>query len=139
MALEDKLAARSQPLLPPGSRIRHAFVCQTRPRPSYVTINFLTYFLISYRIVCITDDAIYVLRSSKLRLEPREVLAILPRRTQLGPVSGTWTEIQLMGQRHWVNMRFYRHIEDADYEAHLATRAPSQPPTGQVRIRTQPR
>ena len=129
MALRDKLVARSEPLLPPGSHIRHTFVCQTGPSPWFFLLTYLTIFWISYRIVCITDDAIYVLRSTKLTFKPRELVATLPRQTQLGPVSGLWGKIELMGERHWVHKRFHKDIEAADHEAHrLATQAPPPPP-----------
>ena len=128
MALRDKLVARSQPLLPPGSRIKYTFVCQTGPSPWFFLLTYLTIFWISYRIVCVTDDAIYVLRSSKLTFQPRELVATLPRQTQLGPVSGFWARIDLMGERHWVNKRFHKDIEAADYEARqFATPAPPPP------------
>lgn len=117
MALRDKLAARSQPLLPPGSNIRHTFACQTGPNPWFFLLTYLIFFWIQYRIVAVTDDAIYVMRSSKFTLKPKEVLATLPRQTRLGPVSGLWGKLDLMGQTHWVHKRFHKDIEAADDEA----------------------
>lgn len=115
MALRDKLASRCQPLLPPNSQIRHAFVCQTGPSPWLFIVTWLTYFWIQYRIVCVTDEAIYVLRSSKVRYAPKAVIAELPRDQQLGPVEGVWSKIYLAGERHWVNKRFHKDIEAADH------------------------
>ena len=127
MALRDKLATRSQPLLPPGSRIRQTFVCQTGPSPWMFLITYLVFFFIKYRIVCVTEDAIYVLRSSKMTMSPKELIATLPRRTQLGPVSGMWGKLDLLGERHWVHKRFHKDITAADYEA-AQFGAPAQAP-----------
>jgi hypothetical protein len=127
MALRDKLAARSQPLLPGGTQIRQVFLCQTGPNPLLFILTYLIYFWIQFRIVCVTDDAIYVLRSSKVRNAPKEVIARLPRQQQLGPVSGLWAKIDIGGERHWVNKRFHSDIEAADRGLSGA------PPVGQAR------
>jgi hypothetical protein len=80
-------------------------------------VNYLTYltvFWIRYRIVSVTDEAIYVFRGTKFRINPREVIAVLPRNTLLGPVSGMWAPIALLGDRHWVHKRFHAQISAAD-------------------------
>ena len=55
----------------------------------------LTMFWIKYRCVVVTQDAVYVLESSKLSggARPQSLVGALPRRTQLGPVSGRWGQI----------------------------------------------
>jgi hypothetical protein len=118
------LVKRSAPFLPPGSHIRQIFVCQTTPYFWLVVVNyftFLTIFWIQYRCVAITDDAIYVLESTKFSggSKPRSLLGVLPRKTQLGPVSGRWGQIELLGKRHWVHKRFHHVIDAADREAGL--------------------
>ena len=63
MASPKGLAERSAPLLPPGSRVRHAFICQTAPNFAYFLINWatgLTMLWITYRCVAFTEEAIYV-------------------------------------------------------------------------------
>ena len=63
------LAERSRPLLPPGSEVRHAFLCQTAPNFGFFLVNWatgLTMHWIKYRCVSITDDAIYVMDSPRL-------------------------------------------------------------------------
>jgi hypothetical protein len=120
MEPNNRLATLSQGFLPEGSHIRHAFMCQTAPNVWFFVVNYLTYltiFWIKYRIVCVTDGAIYVLRGTKFAIKPREVIATLPRATQLGPVSGRWAKIQLMDERHWVHQRFHPEIIAADLEA----------------------
>lgn len=113
---------RSAPFLPAGSEIRQVFICQAAPGFTLFLITYftgLTMFWIRYRCVAVTQDAIYVLESSKLSggARPQSLAGTLPRRTQLGPVSGRWGEISLLGQRHWVHKRFHRDIAAADEEA----------------------
>jgi hypothetical protein len=116
------LVERSAPFLPPGSEIRQAFICQTAPSFAFFLITYLTgltMFWIKYRCVAVTQDAIYVLESSKLSggAKPQSLLGTLARHTQLGPVSGRWGQLNLLGERHWVHKRFHPQIAAADYEA----------------------
>ncbi len=77
-------------------------------------------FWIKYCCVAVTEDAIYVLDSSKLSggAKPTSITATLPRHTQLGPVSGRWGQLNLLGERHWVvHKRFHTEIIAADTEA----------------------
>ena len=41
----------------------------------------------------------------------------MPRHTRLGPVTGRWAEVDLLGERHWVHTRFHDQIAAADREA----------------------
>lgn len=122
MATPKDLAKRSAPLLPQGSQIQQAFICQTAPNFAFFIINWvtgLTMFWIKYRCVAVTQDAIYVLGSPKLSggASPTSIVATLPRHTQLGPVSGQWGEITLLGERYWVKKRFHSEITTADADA----------------------
>jgi hypothetical protein len=110
------------PLLPPGSQVRQAFICQTAPNFAYFLINWatgLTMFWIKYRCVAVTEDAIYVLDSHRLSggAKPTAIAGTLPRHTQLGPVSGRWGQLTLFGERHWVKKRFQTEVTAADAEA----------------------
>jgi hypothetical protein len=40
----------------------------------------------------------------------------MPRHTRLGPVTGRWAEVDLLGERHWVHKRFHDQIAAADSE-----------------------
>jgi hypothetical protein len=77
---------------------------------------------IKYRCVSITDDTIYVMDSPRLSggAKPISLLGVLPRRTRLGPVSGHWGQITILGERHWVKKRFQDQITAADAEAGFA-------------------
>ena len=121
------LVERSAPFLPAGSEIRQAFLCQTAPHQtaphfSFFVVSYLTglaMFWIKYRCVAVARDAIYVLESSKLSggARPRSLVGTLPRHTRLGPVSGRWDLVNLLGERHWVDKRFHHQISAADHEA----------------------
>ena len=122
MTSGDVLAERCAPLLPPGSQIRQAFICQAAPHPGFFLITYLTgltMFWIKYRCTAVTQDAIYVLESSKPSggAKPTALVGTLPRQTQLGPVSGRWGQVNLLGERHWVHKRFHEDVMAADYEA----------------------
>jgi hypothetical protein len=129
MAMGDKaaekrrtrLATRSQPFLPAGSEVRQAFMGQTGPNPLFFLLTYLILFWIRYRIVCVTDEGIYVLKSGMLA-KPKELLATLPRQSQLGPVSGLWSKVNLGGQQVWVHRQFHKEIQAAD-AARVATTA----------------
>jgi hypothetical protein len=79
----------------------------------------LTVFWVRYRCVAVAPDAIYVLEGSKLSggAKPRSLVGTLPRQTRLGPVSGRWARIDLLGERHWVHKRFHEAVTAADHEA----------------------
>jgi hypothetical protein len=111
--------------LPSGSKVRHAFVCQTARNFGFFLVNWttgLTMPWIKYRCVAVTDDAIYILDSPRLSggAKPRSVIGTLSRRTRLGPVSGRWGEITLLEERHWVKKRFQGEITSADADVGLA-------------------
>ena len=126
MTRRKDLTERSARFLPPGNEIRQVFICQTAPSFAFFLITYLTgltMFWIRYRCVVVTPDAIYVLDSSKVSggAQPRSLVGTLPRRTQLGPVSGRWGQVNLLGERHWVHKRFHHDIAAADYEAGLTS------------------
>ncbi len=131
MASGDKLAERCAPFLPEGSRIRQVFVCQIAPNRVFFLITYLTgltMFWIRYRCVAVTQDAIYVLESSKPSggARPVALVGTLPRQTQLGPVSGRWGQVDLLGERHWVHKRFHEEVMAADREAVLQPHHPDR-------------
>lgn len=119
MATVQQLAERSVRLLPAGSHVREAFVCQTAPNFAFFVVNWftgLTMFWITYRCVTVTQDAIYVLGAPRLSggANPRSIVATIPRHTQLGPVAGRWGQIALLDERYWVKKRFQPQIIAAD-------------------------
>jgi hypothetical protein len=124
MTSPDTLAERSAPFLPAGVEVRQAFIGQAAPRRTFFLISYLTgltMFWIKYRCVAVTDDVIYVLESSKTSggARPISLIATLPRQTRLGPVSGRWAPVTLLGERHWVHKRFHPEVTAADHDARL--------------------
>ncbi len=122
MEPRQDLAERSAPFLPEGSQIKQVFICQAAPNFAFFLLTYmtgLTIFWIKYRCVAITQDAIYVLESTKLSggAKPKSLVGTLPRHTQLGPVTGRWATLNLLGERHWVHKRFHDVITAADNEA----------------------
>jgi hypothetical protein len=122
MATVAELKERAASLLPPGSEVQQAFVCQTAANFVIFVINWLTGLtlgLITYRCVAITGDAIYVFDAPRTSggANPRSVIATLPRHTQLGPVHGRWSEFALLGKRYWIKQRFQDQITAADAAA----------------------
>jgi hypothetical protein len=125
MKPRQDLMDHSAPFLPEGSEISQIFICQAAPSFAFFLITYLTgltMFWIKYRCVAITLDAIYGLESSKLSggAKPQSLVGTLPRHTQLGPVTGRWAQVNLLGERHWVHKRFHDVITAADHEAGFA-------------------
>jgi hypothetical protein len=116
------LVERSAPFLLAGSEIRQVFICQHAPNFGFFLITYLTgltMFWIKYRCVAVTQNAIYVLESNKLSggAKPQSLVGVIPRHTQLGPVSGRWGQVNLLGERRWVHNRFHPDVTAADAEA----------------------
>ena len=115
------LVERSLPFLPAGSEVHQAFIAQAAPNFFYFIVTYLTGIMArdKYRCVAVTPEAIYVLESTKRSggAKPRKLAGQMRRHTRLGPVSGRWAEIDLLGERHWVHKRFVDQIKAADREA----------------------
>jgi hypothetical protein len=116
------LVERARPFLPLGSTIRQVFIGQTAPHFAYFIVTYLsglTMFWNRYRCIVVAEDAIYVLDCTKWSggAKPRTMAGRLPRHTRLGPVSGRWSEVHLLGERHWVHKRFHGQIAAADRDA----------------------
>lgn len=112
------LVAASLPFLPAGADIQQAFIAQSAPSFAYFVLTYLTGFMgrNTYRCVAVTGDAIYVLDSTKWSggAKPCRLAGEMPRSTRLGPVSGRWARVELLGQTHWVHRRFFNQIAAAD-------------------------
>jgi hypothetical protein len=114
------LVERALPFLPAGSEIRQAFVGQAAANFFFFIVTYLTGIMSrnKYRCVVVTDEAIYVLDSTKWSggAKPHELVGRIPTHKRLGPVSGRWAEVHLLGERHWVHKRFHDQIAAADRE-----------------------
>jgi hypothetical protein len=124
MTTAGTLAQRCAPFLPPGSEVRQAFIGQAAPNRAFLLVTYLTglaMFWIKYRCIAVTPDDIYVLESSKASggARPISLIATMPRQTRLGPVSGRWARVTLLGEPHWVHQRYHSEVAAADREAGL--------------------
>ncbi len=119
MAMRDKLAERVQPLLEPGERIQEIFPARGGVSP-WISAQFgalgalLFSAFIKWRIVAVTDRSVLLVRSGASGTSAKEILARLPRHTQLGPVKGIWPKIQVGPEKLWVHRRFHKDITAAD-------------------------
>jgi predicted DNA-binding transcriptional regulator AlpA len=118
----EDLVQRSAPFLPAGEEIRQAFIYQSASNSFFFIITYLTGLTIvwnKYRCVAVTQAAIYVLESSKLSGggSPQRLLGTLPRHIRLGPVSGRWAQVSILGERGWVHQRFHDQVAAADHDS----------------------
>ena len=121
MALRDKLAERSYPMLEPGEQIHHVFMAQTGPNPWLGALTNLMWFWVKTYVIVVTDRAIVVLRASTwVPSKPKAFYKRLPRVTVLGPVDGLWGKMSIEGERFYVHKRFHKDVTAADQQiAHL--------------------
>ena len=122
MAPRGDLVERSAPFLAPRSQVQHAFICQTAPSFALFVITYvtgLTMFWIKYRCVVVTQDAIYVLNTTRLSggAKPISIVGSLPPAHPAWAGSGDRGQLDLLGERNWVHKRFQAEIAAADAEA----------------------
>jgi hypothetical protein len=111
------LAVRAARFLPPGSVIRQVFGAQCFTPWLVGPLLVLYAPFMTWRLVAVADEGIFILSASNWFLwHPKRVLLVLPRRTELGPVGGLWSRIQLGSERAWVNWRFFSDLRAADAE-----------------------
>jgi hypothetical protein len=116
MSLRERLRKRVQPFLEADESADAVFLAQTGTKPLFAFLSPLIYSPdANNRIVAVSHRSVVVLGASTFGpIKPKRVKARLPRSTQLGPVSGLWSEVQLNGERLWVNRRFYSDIKEVD-------------------------
>jgi hypothetical protein len=116
-SLREKLAERAGPYLQQGEQVRQVFLAQGGPNPYWSFLTWLIFFAVKPRIIVVTDGSIIVLAAG--RMAPSKPiagppLAVLPRQTPFGPVSGLWSVINLNGEKLWVHKRFHKDVAAAD-------------------------
>jgi hypothetical protein len=127
MALRDKLADRTRPMLQPGEQIHEVMLSQTGPSPYWALLTFIIFFAVKRRIIVVTDQAIVVVKAgSWTGTSAKEVLARLPRSTRFGPLSGLWARAELNGEKQWIHKRF--HGDAARADAAAPATVPPPPP-----------
>src|SRR4051812_20038234 len=83
-----------------------------------MAVAAVTTCLTTRRVVLVTDRNVVLLEYGRLGgVKPRRVIARLPQGTRIGPLSGTWAQIELAGERLWVHRKW--HGDAAAFEAQL--------------------
>lgn len=117
MGIREKMVERSQPFLEPGEQVRHVFQAQTGWHPMLMAVTYWAALFFKYRVVCVTDRAIVIMESGKMKpAQPKAVINRLPRNVVLGPVSGLWGKTTATGEKLLVHKRFHKDITAADTE-----------------------
>jgi hypothetical protein len=118
-SLREKLAEGARPFLQQGEQVRHVFMAQRGPSPYWSLLTYLVLFSVKRRIIVVTDQSIIVLAAgfmSPAKPTPGVPLAVLPRQTPFGPLSGLWSATNLNGEKLWVHKRFHKDAAAADAE-----------------------
>ncbi|MBA3742597.1 hypothetical protein [Sporichthya sp.] len=114
-SVEDKLVRAARQFIEPGEDVQTVFVAQTFWPPLFALIGIFSMLGGGYRLVVVTSQRILVLKTnwSSYR-HPKSVLAELPRKTRLGPVSGPFAAIDVLGQRNYVVAGTRNNVAVAD-------------------------
>ncbi len=122
MAIRDKIRDQASAHLEPGEQIQAVFAGQTHSQYLLVLGGLLFLLLNSYRCVVVTDRRVAVFDAGKMGMsKPRQLIASLPRTTDLGAPSGLWHVVELNGERLRVHKRFHKDV--AGVQAALAAAA----------------
>ncbi|HEY3926087.1 MAG TPA: hypothetical protein VGL75_16100 [Acidothermaceae bacterium] len=115
MAIRDTLRKNAAPLLAPGETVQAIFPAQTTSQYFALLSFWIIIFRNSYRVIVATDRRILVCRSGRFRVTPvKGVLRELPRSTTIGPAHGLWYRFDSLGEKMYVNLRFFKDVEAAD-------------------------
>ncbi|HUF99372.1 MAG TPA: hypothetical protein VMM60_14680 [Ilumatobacter sp.] len=112
MALREKIASSTQPLLKPGESIQNVAAAQaTSPYWS-----LLSYWIVllkdSYRVIVETDQRIVLCKTSRWRwTKVTAVVTELPKGTNLGEPTGLNWKTESFGQTLWINKRFHKDVK----------------------------
>ena len=111
VGLRDTIKSNAAALLAPGEQIEAVIPAQLSPPAARS-------FIPPQRVTLVaTDRRILVCKSGRYRITPvSEVLAELPRDTQIGPVTGIWSQFKglPMGMPLWIHRRFRNDVAAAD-------------------------
>ncbi|MEU6380314.1 hypothetical protein [Streptomyces sp. NPDC046909] len=132
--ISGKAIERSQRFLEPGEQVQRVVFAQGGINPWFQVVFFLVALIglrivtggllggalgglagallvnafITRRLVLVTDRAVVVLEYGQFGgVKPKRVLARLPMGTGIGPLSGTWAQIELGGERLWVHKKWH--------------------------------
>jgi hypothetical protein len=112
------IAERASRFLPDGADIRHIVRGQIFS-PWWRLTPILGWFYVSpvhgYRIVAVTNDAMYVLAATYwFRWQPKRLVTTLPRNTRFGLLTGPATRLKLGAEAFRLPWRFYVDARASD-------------------------
>jgi len=118
MAIREKLRDRAAEYLEPGEVIQEIFPAQTVSQYFALISFWIIIATNSYRTIVVTDHRILVLQGGRFRLTTiKSLLRVVPRQTKIGPATGLWYRFESLGERLYVNRRFFKDVEAADAAA----------------------
>jgi hypothetical protein len=115
MAIRDTLRKNAAPLLAPDELLQAILPAQTTSQYFSLLSFWIIVFRNSYRVIVVTDRRILVCGSGRFRVTPvKGVLRELPRSIVIGPAHGLWYRFDVLGEKMYVNRRFFKDVEAAD-------------------------
>lgn len=115
MAIRDQLRENAAKHLQPGETIQAVFTAQTTSQWLGLLSYWIIIFANAYRVVVVTDRRILLCKSGRFRVTPvNDVIRELPRSTKIGPPDGLWHKTEALGEKIYINRRFFKDIEAAD-------------------------
>jgi len=115
MAIRDTLRRNAAPLLAPDETVQAIFPAQTTSAYFALVSYWIIVFSNAYRVIVVTDRRILVCRSGRFRITPvKGVLREVPRGVTIGPAHGLWYRFDVLGEKLYVNRRFFKDVETAD-------------------------
>ena len=122
---QDKIREKTADQLRPGEQVQAAFGAQTASNWWLLAVGVGFFVANEFRSVVVTNERILVFDSGKLSFSsPKELLAELPRSTQVGPPQGViWYATDSLGETLRIHKRFHKDVEQAD--AQIASPQPA--------------
>lgn len=138
MRRRQKLVNAALPVLPPGTQIRQIIPATTRPMWLWIVCalalallpgSLLFMAINRSRLLAVTDEGIYVISCSAWfgNVRAKQIVAVLPRATRLGPPSGLQTRFSLGTLTLYLGSQaFGDQIVAADMGQGMGSAQPSQ-------------
>jgi hypothetical protein len=116
----DRLKTNAAAPLDPGEQLQAAIWAQTL-NPYQVPLTPLRVLFgpsDPYRVIIASDRRLLLYGGNRWRVGAiRELLAELPRTTQIGPASGVWHRTDVFSERLYIQRRWYGEVAASDAAA----------------------
>lgn len=115
ISIRERITENARPLLEPGEQIQAVIPAQTKSGWLGALGGIALVFFNRYRPVLVTDRRIVITDAGRwAQSKPKEIVASMPRSTQIGPASGIWWKSSSLGQTLYINQRFHKDVVLAD-------------------------